>query len=58
MNIRGKWGGNCHGGSRDLDRSLGDFDFACTSLNSSHSLVLLRLPPASLGAWEREGLLG
>jgi len=58
--IRRKLRGERHGGSRDLDRSVGgfDFDFPCTSLNSSHNLVLLRSPPAELGALEREGLLG
>jgi hypothetical protein len=47
-----------HGGSRDLDPSVGGLDILCTSLNSSHSLALLILPPAELGGRERERLLG
>jgi len=48
-----------HGGSRDLDRSVGGRDFLGTSLNSSHSLVLVILVPTpSPTALEREPLLG
>lgn len=47
-----------YGGSLDRVRSVGGLDFLCTSLSSSHSLVLLTSPPAELGGRDREGLLG
>jgi hypothetical protein len=47
-----------HGGSLDFEYSTGGFDFILTSLNSSHSLVLLISPPAELGGRELERILG
>jgi len=52
------WRSKHHGGSRDLERSVGSLDFFCTFLNSSHRLVLLISIPTELGGRERDRLLG